>query len=228
MGYRVKFELTGDMPLLMHWDNIDGGDLLKEWQRNPANKGKSVAGDDRSPPWTWHNYTYNDGEYVAMPQDNVMASLMAGGSQVPPWWKTKKLSCKELTQSGLVPASEFFRFEFGNGKQLSVSQLNAMRDLPFPEQKAACDELGFRLFVKRAKVGQSKHVRVRPRFDSWKVIGELHVIADDFPLPQLEMVFFYAGRAGLCDWRPSSKSSPGPYGMFSATVKEIKGSKKAA
>ena len=121
----------------MHWDNIEGGDLLKEWQKNPANKGKSVAGDDRSPAWTWHNYVYNDGEYVTMPQANVMASIMAGGAQVPPWWKTKKQSCKELTQAGIVAANEHFRFECGDGQQLTVAQLNAMRDKPFAEQKAA-------------------------------------------------------------------------------------------
>ncbi len=228
MSYRVKFELTGDMPLLMHWDNIDGSGLVKEWQKNPANKDKSIAGDDRSPPWTWHTYCYTDGEYVTMPQDNVMASFMHAGMQIPPWWKTKKQNVKELTQTGIIPASEHFEFEYGDGKKLSVAQLEKMRDLPFAEQSELCTELGFRLFCKRATVGQSKHVRVRPRFDSWKVKGELHIVSDNLPMEKLELIFQYAGRAGLCDWRPASPRRPGPYGMFSATVKEIKGSKKAA
>jgi hypothetical protein len=29
-----------------------------------------------------------------------------------------------------------------------------------------------------------------------------------------------AGYCGLCDWRPSSKT-PGPFGMFVATLEEI-------
>lgn len=227
MSYRVQFELVGEMPLLMHWDNIDGCDLLKEWRQDPANKNQSVAGDDRSPAWTWHTYCYTDGANVVIPQDNVLASLLYGGMQVPPWWKTKKQNVKELTQSGIVAASEFFRFEYGKGKQLTVAQLDAMRDMPFAKQAERCQDLGFRLFVKRAGVGQAKHVRVRPRFDTWKVTGELDVIADDFPIEKLELVFHYAGRGGLCDWRPSSPKRPGPYGMYRASVKAIKKSKVA-
>jgi hypothetical protein len=228
VSYRVQFELTGDMPLLMHWDNIEGGDTLKEWRQDPANKNNSVAGDDRSPAWTWHTYVYNDGEFATVPQDNVMASLMHGGMQVPPWWKTKKQNVKELTQSGIIPASEHFRFEYGKGQQLSIAKLNQIRSLSFAKQAEAAQGFGFRLFCKRATVGMSKHVRVRPRFEQWKVTGELHVIADNLPIEKLELIFFYAGRSGLCDWRPSSPKRPGPYGMFSAKLKEIKSKSNAA
>ena len=54
--YKVAFELVGEMPLLMHWDNIEGGDTLKEWRQDPKNKNQSVPGDDRSPSWTWQTY----------------------------------------------------------------------------------------------------------------------------------------------------------------------------
>lgn len=219
MSYKAEFVLTGTMPLLMHWDNIEGGDTLKEWRQDPKNKNQSVAGDDRSPAWTWHTYCYNDGEYVTMPQDNVMAALMSGGTQII---LKKQKTYKELSQSGILIATEHLRFEYGDGQQLSVAQLAAMRDMAFKQQSEECQRLGFRLFCKRAGVNKSKHVRVRPRFDKWQVSGALHVVTDDMPFDVLESIFNYAGRAGLCDWRPSSPKRPGPYGMFEAKLKKLK------
>lgn len=207
------------MPLLMHWDNIEGGDTLKEWRQDGANKNQSVPGDDRSPAWTWHTYLYNDGENVTIPQDNVMAALMAGGVQVI---LKKQKTFKELSQSGILIATEHLRFEYADGKQLALADVAAMRDLPFAKQADECRKLGFRLFCKRAKVGNSKHVRVRPRFDEWRVSGELMVVSADLPFDKLELIFNYAGRAGLCDWRPNSPKRPGPYGMFEAKLKKSK------
>lgn len=221
MGYRVAFELQGEMPLLMHWDNIEGADELKEWRSNPKNKNLSVPGDDRSPAFTWTTYLYTDGEYVTMPSDNVMAAVLAGAMQVPPWWKTKKQSCKELSQTAILMPAEHLEFEFGDGLQLNMSQVDALKELPFGQQVKEVEKLGFRLFCKRAKVGQSKHVRVRPRFDTWRVRGELLVVSDELPLDKLQMIFDYAGRAGLCDWRPSSPKRPGPYGMFVTKLKQL-------
>lgn len=219
MGYKVAFELLGEMPLLMHWDNIEGGDTLKEWRQDGKNKNQSVPGDDRSPAWTWHTYLYNDGEVVTMPQDNVMSSLMSGGTQVI---LKRQKTYKELSQSGILISTEHLNFEYGDGKTLTIKQLEAMRDMPFKKQSERCAELGFRLFCKRAKIGNSKHVRVRPRFDRWRVSGELQVISEDLPFEKLELIFNYAGRAGLGDWRPSSPKRPGPYGMYTAKLKQIK------
>ena len=224
MSYSVDFEITGEMPLLMHWDNIEGGDVLKEWRQDPMNKNQSVPGDDRSPAWTWQTYLYNDGEFVTIPQDNLMSALMSGGTQVI---LKRQKTYKELSQSAILIATEHLRFEYGNGKQLSLAQVNAIRDLPFAKQAEACEKLGFRLFCKRAKIGQAKHVRVRPRFDTWKVSGSLNVISADLPFDKLELIFNYAGRAGLCDWRPSSPKRPGPYGMFTAKLSQGKKSKAA-
>jgi hypothetical protein len=219
MTYRVNFELTGEMPLLMHWDNIEGGDLLKEWRQDPKNKNQSVPGDDRSPAWTWHTYLYTDGEFVTIPQDNLMSALMAGGAQVI---LKRQKTYKELSQSGILIASEHLHLEYGEGKQLTMAQVAAIKELSFSKQAEACQELGFRLFCKRAKIGNSKHVRVRPRFEQWRVTGQLQVISDDLQFDKLELIFNYAGRAGLCDWRPSSPKRPGPYGMFTAKLKQVK------
>lgn len=203
----------------MHRDNIEGGDVLKEWRQDTANKNQSVPGDDRSPAWTWHTYLYHDGEHVTIPQDNVMAALMAGGTQVT---LKKQKTFKELSQSAILIGTEHLRFEYADGRQLSFKQVEAMRDLPFVKQVDECRKLGFRLFCKRAKVGTAKHVRVRPRFDKWRVSGELQVDSADLPFDKLELIFWYAGRAGLCDWRPNSPKRPGPYGMFESKLKKIK------
>ena len=218
MVYKVSFELLGEMPLLMHRDNIEGSELLKEWRQDPKNKNQSVPGDDRTPAWTWATYLYDDGEFVTMPQDNVMRALMTGGTQVI---LKKQKTFKELSQTAILMATEHLRFEFSNGKQLSMTAVSKMQSLTFPEMLKAAEVAGFRLFCKRAKIGQAKHIRVRPRFDSWKVSGECTITSPDIPLATLQLIFDYAGRAGLGDWRPSSPKSPGPYGMFTTKLKVI-------
>lgn len=216
--YRVKFELVGTMPLLMHRDNIEGGTILQEWRKDGKNKNQSVPGDDRSPGWTWTTYLYEDGEVVTMPQENVMRALMTGATQVI---LKKQKTYKELSQSAIFMDTEHLRFEYGDGKQLTLHQVDKIKDLKFAEQAEKCEQLGFKLFCKRAKIGTSKHVRVRPRFDKWKVSGELSVRNPDLPFDKLVEIFEYSGAAGLGDWRPSSKT-PGPYGMFVPTLKQIK------
>lgn len=216
--YRASFELIGEMPLLMHWDNIEGGDMLKEWRQSPENKNQSVPGDDRSPPWTWQTYLYTDGEFVTIPADNVMGALMYGGTQVI---LKKQKTFKELSQSAILIAAEHLTFTFGKSKRLSMADVNGMKNEPFAKQAESCQKLGLRLFCKRAKIGTAKHVRVRPRFDSWKVSGELTVTSADLTFERLQAIFNYAGRGGLCDWRPSSPKRPGPYGMFTSTLKQI-------
>ncbi len=214
-GENVQFTLTGDTPLLMHWDNIEGGDELSAWRKDPANKNFSVPGDDRSPPWTWQTYCYHDGDNIAMPGDNVMAALLYGGTQLI---LKRQKTFKEMSQSGLLIADEHVEFTFANGKQLALDDMAVVRDEPFATQAKFADKSGFKLFVKRAKVGQSKHVRVRPRFEHWQVRGEIKVMAQEITLDILTTMFNNAGRGGLCDWRPSTPKRPGPYGMFTAEV----------
>ena len=79
---KVAFELTGEMPLLMHSDDVEAADELKEWRKDPANKDLSVAGDDRSPAWTWQTYLYSDGEHVTIPGANLMVNLRTAATQI--------------------------------------------------------------------------------------------------------------------------------------------------
>lgn len=213
---KFRFTLTGFMPLLMHADNIDGADELQAWRKNPANKGVTVAGDDRSPAWTWQTYCYHDGEHIVMPSENIMVALRQGGAQMI---LKRQKTFKEATQSGLLISSEACELRC-QGKQIKWSDVLGMREKTFAEQAAACKKLGFDLFVKRAKVGTSKHIRVRPKFGEWSVTGEIMVLKPEITPEILEQLFNLAGKAGLCDWRPSGKT-PGPYGQADAEIVEV-------
>lgn len=216
---RVEFALTGTQPILFHADDVESSDELKVWRQDERNKNISVAGDDRSPAWTWQTYLYSDGEHLAIPMDAIMACLRMAGAKLI---MKKQKTFKEATQSGIVPASEFCVFTT-EGKQIPMAAIGKLRDMVFAEQAEAAKGMGFRLFVKRAKVGQTKHVRVRARFDTWEASGELFVdeMVPELTFSALSKIFDIAGRIGLLDWRPGSPRSPGPYGMFTAKVKKV-------
>jgi len=209
----VNFALTGVMPLIQHQDDVEASDLLSEWRKDPANKGVSVAGDDRSPAWTWQTYLYSDGHHVTIPAANLMVALrQAGALKI----LKKQKTYKEITQSGLLIPTEYLEFRCG-GKQIAIKDVLAVRAKPFTAHTSAVQKLGFKLFIKRARVGQSKHVRVRPRFDDWSISGRIHILAQEITFEVLTQLFDLAGRIGLCDWRPGCKT-PGPYGMFEAKL----------
>jgi hypothetical protein len=127
-----------------------------------------------------------------------------------------KTTFKEMTQSGMITTTEFCVFKNG-GKQIPMSAIQAMESLTFEEQAEQAKKLGFQLWGKRARIGQAKHIRIRPRFDSWTVEGEISVIEDAITDKILKQMFDIAGNVGLGDWRPGCKT-PGPYGRFTAKV----------
>ena len=206
---RIRFELTGIMPLIMHQDDVEASDLLNEWRKDPSNKNKSVAGDDRSPAWTWQTYLYSDGENVTLPAANLMVAIRQGSTQLI---LKKQKTYKEISQSGLLIPTEYMDFRCA-GKSIAMKSIVATRDNPFAKQREKAESMGFCLFVKRAVIGRAKHVRVRPRFDRWSASGEIEILTPDISFETLGKLFELAGRVGLCDWRPGCKT-PGPYGIF--------------
>lgn len=216
------FSIIGTSPLLMHADDVMSADALAAWRKDPANKRRSVAGDDRSPTWTWLTYLYSDSGKVVMPSENLLAMVSKGGSS----FKSGRMG----TLKAEVAASILFRPAYPlligvDYHELLMSDVEDCKadDVPFSEQMARARELGFGLDVRRASVSTSKHVRVRPRFARWKVEGEFDA-ADDGALSEgvLQQLFSLCGRrVGLGDWRPSAPKKPGPYGMFMASVEEV-------
>lgn len=216
MFRKFSFTLTGHQPMLMHADDIWAADELAEWRKAPENKNQSKSGDDRSPPWTWQTYLYHDGENVVVPAANIMVALRTAGTQLI--LKGKK-TYKELTQSGLLIETEFCEFLVG-GKPLPIGKIVALRDKSFTEQAKGVEKMGFSLYAKRAKIGQAKHVRVRPRFDEWSVRGEITILSPDIADETLVQIFQIAGNCGLGDWRPACKT-PGSFGMFQSELKKV-------
>src|SRR3990167_5906286 len=211
--------LTGKAPLLMHHDNVEWSDFMDEWKSNPAHKKLSKAGDDRSPPWRWLGCVYHDGTNLAIPQANVMRALMEGGTMVlVPGGRMGK-TFKAQTQSGMMSVEPFWTLMIGDSV-LAWSDLEAFKDLEkFSEHREHARALGFDLLVKRAKIGQSKHIRVRPQFATgWQAIGSLVVWDEQITIESLRSIIEYAGQyKGLGDWRPGGKT-PGPYGTFEGKI----------
>lgn len=213
---KAEFTLKGLTPLLMHADNVEACDMLNQWRKDPANKGSSTPGDDRSPPWSWQTYWYLDDESnLTLPSDNLLSCLRKAGSRII---LKKMTTFKELTCSGLQIPEDYLDFR-NNGVKISAAQFVEHRGEKFVDQRKRAQEAGFDLLMKRAPVGTGKHVRVRPIFRNWTVSGELMVLAPEFDEERLNQLFTIAGTVGVGDWRPGSPKSPGRFGMFEATVK---------
>jgi hypothetical protein len=210
------FVLTGRSPILFHADDVLATDELEAWRKHPDNK-KSAKGDDRAPAWTWQLYLYHDGTSIVIPSANIMACLRKAGASMS--LPKGKGSFKALSQSSLIIAEANCKF-LSAGKAVPVAPIHKMAQQPFKEQFEAVKKLGFTLNVKRARVGSSKHVRVRAMFTAWSVQGRIEVLSADITAEVLAMMFEQGGRyVGLLDWRPGSPESPGQYGVFRAQVK---------
>jgi hypothetical protein len=212
--------LTGLTPLLMHHDNITSCEMLKKWRSAPGNKAVGVAGDDRSPAFTWIGSLYSDGGRVSIPADNLMTMLREGGSKCPTGKGQKTF--KAQTQSGIVVDQGQWDLETPKGK-IEFSKIKPLMDeMDFEVHEKTAQDLGFMLFVKRARIGAAKHIRVRPRFDRWSASGTVTVLDEAITTETLQMILDYAGTyCGMCDWRPSSPRSPGSFGKFEATIKKL-------
>ena len=218
--YTVRLE--GITPLMMHRDNLEFKEILKKWQQDPANRNKSVPGDDRSPAWTWIGSLYHDGVEVAIPTDCIMASCMGGGAEVKVGRGAKTF--KGQTQSGMAFEQPFLPLCSNGDKPVQVAHLQGLqRNEDFAEHLEVARALGFALDVRRAKPpgANSKHVRVRPLFEHWAASGVLNVWDDSLKKDILETIFYQAGdRHGLLEWRPSARR-PGPFGRFRAVLSVV-------
>jgi hypothetical protein len=210
--------ITGKMPLIMHADNIEWADEMERWKNDPTSKKKSKAGDDRSPAFRWLGALYHDDKEIAIPSDNLMRCFMEGGAMVPvPGGKSGK-TFKSQTQSGMLVEGTHWPL-LVSGKPIPVAKVLALKtESDFGVHRETVEQLGFSLFLKRAKIGQNKHVRVRPRFEEWSGRGRLLVWDDQITTDALSQIMEQAGLyKGIGDWRPGGKT-PGPFGTFTAKV----------
>jgi len=220
--YEKKYEvkLTGIRDSLMHADNVEARDVLEEWRKHPENKKLSKAGDDRSPAFTWLSYIYHDGELVGWPSDNLMTMIRDAATLIPAGGKK---TFKSQSQSGIL-VNEIQWPILVSGREIPWGPLSKLDgELDFSVHKKIVEDLSFSLFVKPAKIGQNKHIRVRPRFSNWTVSGTVSVFDEMITEQILKTIFDAAGRyIGLSDWRPKSPKSPGQFGLFTSEVHSIK------
>ena len=148
----------------MHRDNIEGGTQLDLWRKDETNKPLSKKGDDRSPAWTRQTYLYTSEHKIVIDNAAVMVALRTAGAQkILPSGRNGK-TFKDATQYGIIPEAESFPLLIG-GKTVSTKSITALwGDNDFAKHEAEARRLGFELFTIRAKIGQAKHIRVRPRF----------------------------------------------------------------
>jgi hypothetical protein len=223
MATRYSVELIGRTPLIMHQDSVEQADLIKSWRDLPKNK-KEAKGDDRSPVFTWKTYLYVniDGTRVCIPSTNILSAMSKAGASFKEG-KGSKTSLKSATQS-MIAFENFDLDFFCCGKPITINDINAISDdFDFEKHKEMAKALGINLEVKRASIGMSKHVRVRPVFHNWSASGTIQVFDEGvFNKKQLDELFELCGlRVGLGDWRPSAPKKPGPFGTFTTKIKEI-------
>jgi len=215
---KIRFELTGLTAVLLHNDDVEASDRLDAWRKDSKNRGVSKAGDDRSPGWTWQTYLYHDGSHISIPSQNLMVCLRSAGAQMI---LKKQKTFKEISQSGMGIFSEYLDFRCGpENERVAIGDIIALADMTFEQQADAVRQFGFRLFVKRAKIGTSKHIRVRPRFDQWTASGTVVTTKQELTFDAVSKLFELAGSVGLCDWRPGCKT-PGPFGMFTSVLEQV-------
>lgn len=217
---RYEIKINGISPLLMHNDNLEWCEVMDQWRLDPGNKKNSKAGDDRTPAWRWIGNLYLDAGQVAVPSDNLMTVLREGGAKCPTG--IRQGTFKAMTQSGIIVDQIAWPL-IVNGGLIPYTPIKALIENPdFEHHKKVAEELGFELFVKRAKIGQAKHVRVRPRFNTWSCSGTITVLEDMLSTQVIENILTFAGAySGIGDWRPSSPRSPGSFGKFVAEIKEV-------
>ena len=223
---KYQFVMTGTSDLLMHADDVEASDRLKEHRTEPINKKSGVAGDDRSPPWSWMTYLYQENGVVVIPSAVLSACIRDAGTMIT--LKSPK-TFKELTQSGMFFSESSYPLlikgldGLSSASAVNTESIANIRDQAFSEQYESVRNLGFSLFVKRAKVNSAKHIRVRPRFSNWSISGVVHVVAPQITDAIITQLFELAGfYKGIGDWRPGAKQSPGRYGTFTTEIKKIK------
>ena len=211
--YEVK--IKGMTPLLLHADDVDWADEMTAWSKDPANKKNSKAGDDRSPAWRWTGYLYHDDKVLGIGEANIQRSLMDGGAMVPvPGGRSGK-TFKSQSQSGMFVRESLVPI-LVDGKTIPYSEVKKLiGNTEFHHHREFVQGLGFQLKTQRAKVGQNKHIRVRPLFPQWDLVLRLCVHDEQLTKEVLQNIFSYAGQyKGLGDWRPGAPKSPGRYGMY--------------
>lgn len=227
---RFDITLTGTMPLLMHWDNPESELSEDRLAYAAAHRGDHAKGDDRSPAWTWFYYVSFDAHpngknEVGIPWEYIVRILGDAGAQMK-GAKANSTLKREAVASVMPIVDEHlcYPLRLGSKKRtLTYEQLKPMVGVKeFRSHVEFARKNDFNLLVKRAAVGQSRHVRVRPQFPVWQVTIPVTLLAStQLSGDSFGQLWKHAERLGIGDWRPSAPKSPGIYGTFKAEIQEV-------
>lgn len=222
MSYRrYNLKLTGETPILMHGENLEFAEKVQRWQHlNKTKGGKAVKGDDRYPAWKWMGCLYADpiNGTIGVPSDNMMSILRTAATKIQ--LKGNK-TFKQISQAGIL-VNEIQWPLLINGNTVTMKDFDHLlnEDFDFDKHIEVMSKLGIELFVKGVKIGDKRHIRVRPRFNNWEASGSITVtddlITDDIFRTMIRLSGTYVG---IGDWRPSSPKS-GSFGRYTAEVTE--------
>lgn len=220
---RYKIKITGGpTSMIMHADDVTAADTLSKARGElKSKKLKSTAGDDRTPPWSWKTYLYTDGGHVVIPTQNLQTCIMKGGAEFSMPGSKKGKTLKSVAMTALRFDDAAWVLHLDGGGVVPSAKLDKIVSDDFEDHLAAAIKLGFVLDVRRVTIGQSKNVRVRPRFSAgWWIEGTVtNTQPDLINAKSLQAVLTYCGdMVGLGDWRPSAPKKPGPHGKFVAEV----------
>ena len=161
---------------------------------------------------------YVESGVIVIPSDNLMTMMREGGKRC--MTGKGQQTFKSQTQSGLVVDQAGWPIITSTAAPIPYKPFrDLINESAFEKHEAAATDHGFSLFVKRAKIGAAKHVRVRPRFDVWSCSGSVTILDENITKAVFQNILTFAGTyAGIGDWRPSSPKSPGPFGKFTAEI----------
>lgn len=214
--YECRF--VGVTPFIMDADNFEEQEKLEEWIREHPEESKK--GDDRTPPWRWKLKFHTDDVQVVVPCDMVIAAIAGAGNEIPKTGRGRK-SYKYEALHNICPLDDYHPILVGTKrkKPVLVADITEIEG-SFVEQMAAVRDLGFRLFVKRARPrGTSRHIRVRPRFEEYEFTVRLCVTGNTISRELLTQIVNRMDSWGNWSRR---QTKPGPFGKTKAILKEIK------
>jgi len=210
---------SGGSDLLLHGDAVAWREEMAKARADLKRSGvKGAAGDDRSPAHTWIGCVDYSAPLVSLPSDNIMTCLREGAAKITVPGK-RNLTYKRSSQTAILVDNMHCPIMVG-GKTIDMGDVKALIAEPeFDAHVTRVAEMGFELFVKPVRMGQSKHIRVRPRFREWTCDVPITLLTDDIDRDLLVQIAETAGRyCGIGDWRPSSPRSPGSFGRFAVSV----------
>jgi hypothetical protein len=232
----VTLTLSGATELLMDRDNISFTEKLVRWQKDPVNADHQVPGDDRAPAWGWLGKLHYDEmtKLVGLPQSMLLACLRGAGATIShPTAKGGK-TLKEASQSGIQFTTTLCplllrRPNSAGWQPIDYEELfqKLIGEDDFMVHEEVVKQFGFILDVRRSHPQYNRsHVRVRPKFASWRCVCELRVLDEILTDTVIMQMFTIAGHSkGIGNWRPSNLKA-GSFGLFTVQAGVADGLKK--